>query len=305
MNFLFYLAGESGSVGDRRLAEVGLADLAEDCSADWAEVRSGGPDGGGGLIGFWRTGDAERDFRPGLTDLSAVKWARSAPKTIDGLKIDKGAYWVGYKPDELPTPAQLARRRQMPGSEILLPEGGPQWIIPSAPALDRRLVLDCDTGNWNEAFPERFQRYATRAFSFAAGFYEREDELKALVKAYRGVRLSSAEQEAVNSLATVEGKKVPVEEIPLDQLQISIELPNAIEHAVEALGMNYRLNADLINLMGLFTRASVVDICLSSIDGHEVAQALKKTRRTPRLLFPLDFFSDVAARPRSPATHLV
>jgi hypothetical protein len=89
----------------------------------WHAILDKGPDGGPGCAVWWGVAG----YIPGK-----LKWIPSIER--DGSPA--GAYWIGYDPQAMPAPYELAWKNRFDGYAITLGDGN-EWVIPSAGMLPR------------------------------------------------------------------------------------------------------------------------------------------------------------------------
>ena len=132
------------------------------------------------------------------------------------IKSFSGEYFIGYDPNDLPTEKELARQRQMQGHRVKLTDGG-EWLIPVArkitggSALPQRLILGAN----GEVVEQELIEYA--AYANAA------EKLWNDGQKYAG--LQTGEYELDNTAR--------------------------LRLAYDALGWNYRVGIEEINMLGL------------------------------------------------------
>jgi hypothetical protein len=138
-HFQVYLSGQHQS---DELAQRGLSGLVD--GAFRAECMTG-PDGKRGSLFGWMTtkGKLDNAYRP-----ERQKWTPAVP--MDGMEA--GRYWVGYDPENPPTPDDLQRRYPYRGVRSQLGDGNEWWLAKETeiPATMRL----ADNGEW-KFIPQR------------------------------------------------------------------------------------------------------------------------------------------------------
>lgn len=212
-----YFPGEQAPLADV-LGPRGLADLGRDKGPEVAPIDRG-PDGKRGMLAVWRTGDAARDVP--LSLLPGWDWQPCRPQKKQGLA--KGAYWVGFNPKRPPRPEDVARTPLYPGYWTRLRDGH-QWHIPAAAKLPHCHALGPD-GQYERTIDSRF-----------ADFWERS-------RGYAQVFLTACGQ--LELLRRLHGKDAP------EKTKVDFPLAETFAFAVEALALNYRVNAEIVTRLNL------------------------------------------------------
>ncbi len=130
----------------------------------------------------------------------------------DGEK-PPGRYWLGYWTDDPPAPDDLQRPTLIDGQLVELCDGR-QWAIPVADFLPKRLTFDRETGEETEVVATKHEAFTVEANRLFEHFLSED-----LVK-------------------VVEGEHV-------------VSVPNGLRFAIDALAVNYRVNRDLVDMLGL------------------------------------------------------
>jgi len=167
-------------------------------------------------------------------------------------KAVRGDFWLGFDPEDPPGPEDLARPRQVAGHLVTM-RGGGQWMIPVArsfpigTALPQIIVLDESGKVTTETVPEYVDvsRKAERIWSALS---------QALADCAE--RRAAGEEDA--------------------QALWSISLQERFEIAVEALSVNYRVEADEVSLLKIMEDAHQDQILHALIDWPTVEQWAKK-----------------------------
>ena len=146
MHFQVFLPNAIGQ-NPQLLDAVGLADLAE--GATFMPVKAG-PNGGPGMIVFWR--------RPGAHASGYIPDRQEWIPAVPSGGLPAARYWVGFWSDSLPLPSDLARARLFSGTAVELGDGN-SWVLPVAAMLPRDAILDPETGEVLFEIQERFMAF--------------------------------------------------------------------------------------------------------------------------------------------------
>jgi hypothetical protein len=237
--FLYYLPGRSRSIKLPEVKRLGLGYAFEERMTP-NDVYEG-PDQRKGVI----------LVDPGRTD-RPIGYVRDQQ---EWRKIPKRDAWLGWWRDSPPGPADLVRRRVIPGHSIEI--GGQRWECPIARAADEdngqlhwfpvlpvAMGLD-EEGNWvrNGTLPQ----YA-RLWQIACDYWN------ALTGA-------TPESEA-------DGKS-----------RIVFNFSNAADAALCALATNYRVDRAEVAALGLFDEQTVREILQALVDWPTVEEFAKKKAR--------------------------
>ena len=230
------------------LASVGLEQLlAEgDPQPDASEVLDNGPDGGAGVLFAWRHGDPRTD--PPM-NVDGQTWTPAKPNPERDLAADR--FWIGTDPDRPVTPDDIARPHPMAGTFRPLADGQ-VWRIPQARFLPHPHGLD-DEGRFARRVDPRYEKFWTDSEIHAAKFFEAFD--------------------AADALRELKPDLTP------EQLEVTITIEETWQYCIDALAMNYRLNADLVDHLGLLDDATMQDIVMVTINLPALSdiRAQKKT----------------------------
>jgi hypothetical protein len=150
------------------LRSVGLEALHDDgLSLEKSEVLANGPDGGAGFVIGWGAVGRLTAYRP-----DRQEWHRCAPCG----ELPGGRAWIGWDTSERPTPAILARSKQLPGEGVLLADGH-EWLIPIATQLPRIMGLDPETGRVSSVVAPQYKPFLQDAWNTLASFMEKSGEV--------------------------------------------------------------------------------------------------------------------------------
>lgn len=272
MHYKIYASG-SKTLTDQPLVDAGWDELCRDSGADWERVAPG-PDGEAGTVCSWKKGNPQLDAPGGI------------PERFSWTRVPKTDLWVGHDDSLPPGPVELARKTQLQGTRLTLGDGR-AWEIPTARAVPYSIVPDADSGDLVASVDERFRKFSERAFRHATLLAERQEQLEKLQNVYFGVRLTEDElQELYVQNRTAFAGMETLDE--MDQsLAVTVLFDEAIEQAVDALSINYRLNRWLIGHFRLLRISPVEnhlrDVCLAALEAEEIIEALKKNDEERRI----------------------
>jgi len=226
--FLYYLPNVR-TLNEAGVREAGLA-YALGRGGPTYQAMSPGPNGSAGVL----------FTLPGASGQCA---SSEAAGRATWAQVPNAAVWVGFDPDDPPTPEDLARERQIDGHGVTL-EDGQQWLVPVARALAGHCPLprrvSWDGAQWSPG--EVLERYR---------------DLEGHAQRLWGLVMGAAE-------ATPETEAPP-----------PITFADECDIAAAALALNYRLGPAEISLLGLFSTESEARVALAIIDWPAL-EALKK-----------------------------
>lgn len=266
MQYKIYIPGES-TFQDAHLHERGLGDLCRDGGPDWEQVARG-PDDKAGMVAQWRTGKVGVDAPDGCP--KDWEWVAVPP--------DK-SWWLGVNPAAPPSAADLARKNQLRGVPITLADGR-QWSIPIAMGMPYRIGVDYETGEETGVVDQRYTQYYQRAFRHGSLLAERQEELAALNQVFFCVKLTDDEMRELYTENMMKWAGISTLPEMEQKLAISIVFDESLDHAVDALAINYRLTRFMILHFQLLEVSEdtnhLRDICLGAIDAAAIVETLKK-----------------------------
>lgn len=141
--------------------------------------------------------------------------------------LEARRYWVGFDTAKRPGPAELQRVDLFDGMPVLLADGK-QWIIPVADYLPQRLTRDTDTGaevRVPSPQHEDFVREANRIY----------------------------EHMMSSGFAAVLEK------------DLTAQIPGGLTFAGKSLAKNYRVNADVVDVLGLVNDQEALEIAMVAV----------------------------------------
>ncbi|MDQ3288913.1 MAG: hypothetical protein M3Q42_11785 [Pseudomonadota bacterium] len=213
--YLLYFPGNAGILADP-LAACGLADLARDRGPEVVPIERG-PDGRPGRLATWRGGNAASDVPPLI--LPSQDWQPCRPAS--GLA--EGAYWLGFDRQRPVKPQDLQRDKLHAGYWLKLHDGQ-EWHVPAATHLPHTHGLGPGGGYARQVAPQH-RAFWERSRSYAESIFTALGQLE-LLQALRG-------------------KQAP------QSITIELEVEQLFGLAVEALALNYRVNAEIASRLNL------------------------------------------------------
>lgn len=143
--FLYFLPNHRGPISPATLADFGLSHIVDQGdSTHGCECVANGPGGEKGTTVANLRSFTHEEIRQS----DAIEWVKF-PKPHAAKQA-----WLGwYKDRPMPTPADLARKVQLPGETITLADGH-KWLVPIARLAEGQCVLPCvfdldeETGKW-------------------------------------------------------------------------------------------------------------------------------------------------------------
>jgi hypothetical protein len=218
--FAIYIPGRGGEA-TKRLASVGAAWALDDgVTAAQTDIFQDGPDGGGGALIYFERGAGDRSALSRYAP-AAQTWEPAAPAG----ELAGGRFWLGVWNERKPGPDDLQRKTVCDGLPVQLLDGR-EWLIAVAEYLPKRMRLDRATGAQKlEALPADMPFIDKTNAMFT---YLVSDEFQS----------------------------------PLDALGkvFQVVIPQGLTYAAEALAKNYRVNVDLVDMLGLIGEFEAVKI---------------------------------------------
>lgn len=157
------------------------------------------------------------------------------------------APWVGIWNDNRPAPDDLKRKRFVGGELIELADGS-RWAVPvchsvvRGSTLPKRMVLGDDGRTWELRELPEFLSLCARAEKVWEAF--------------------------VNQKAEEDGRST-----------IELDHQTAAEVAVEALGVNYRVGAVEVSMLGMLDTDTLYDVMMAVVDGFTVLRVGKDAEK--------------------------
>jgi len=280
MIFKLYFPNAQGNT-DEHFHRAGIGQLCRDCGPDWEDVIDGPLGMGYGKVAQWKQQDPTLNAPDGIPE--KFKWHPSPPTELYGEKVAKGAYYIGFDPNVPPGPSCLERTKQYHGSDVQLNDGR-SWTIPAANLLPHTIAIDEDTGERVSEMEPEFARYCGSCAMHAAAFYSRHEQIALLNRFYKK-QLSAEDMKQIQAM--YDDKNFDgIEGVNPEELHFSIPLDDAVDHAHEALSLNYRITPHLAGLLKLLDNSAVITICLAAMDALELAEALKKNEPESPIILP-------------------
>lgn len=162
-------------------------------------------------------------------------------------ELAKGRYWVGYVTARKPTPEELQRRDLIDGEPVVLADNK-VWVIPCCEFAPKRLTRDVNTGEEKRVVAEAHRQWVEWT-------------------------------NALFSLFVSEGFSAIVEK------ERVVHIPNGLGYAALTLSKNYRVNSDVVDLLGLIEEYQAFEIARVAT-GMSLVERIadqKKSAGTPSL----------------------
>lgn len=192
---------------------------------------------GNGMLASWRTGDSSDAPR---IFCESFRWIRGPGDQ---------EYYYGVDPDNMPSPTELARKQQLRGRKVQLGDGR-EWLVPSATYLPARNGINWKTREFERRVESEYEDFSRQASEYAMQFFQKEEQIALLAKTFG---LPDLSKECV--------------QIPLE---------NAWTHSTNALSLNYRVNAELADILNLLDDSSIISVCCATFDLQLIIEAVKK-----------------------------
>lgn len=211
--FLYFVELDGNKFGDADLDRFKLR-YAIESKVRLQLVRSG-PNGKRGFI---------------VADSAAVASCKYLPESQTWVqRFDDPQVWIGYNGTEPPHPLQLARRKQLAGRPVRLPDGK-EMLIPIA----RRFVEHNQRLLWSIALPQALKRDESGKWvpSDVVGQYRRIWDLL--------MQYCDAAEQAIRTADVADGESVYFQFEAIDEL------------AIGAITANYRMGPDEVEICGQY-----------------------------------------------------
>ena len=165
-------------------------------------------------------------------------------------ELAKGRYWLGFTNAQKPTPEMLQRRDLIEGEPVVLSDDK-VWIIPCCEYAPKRHTLDRDSGAEIQVVKDNHREWV-----------EISNELFQVIIA--------------QGYGTVSDESY------------TIEIPDAIRYAALTLAKNYRVNADVVDLLELVDDHTISELVLAATGITHLAKLIRQKKSTesfcPQLL---------------------
>ena len=230
----------------RRIASP---DALRDLGADWALDSSVTPmfadviqDGPDGGGGTFVHFDGRGRFAPNHLATINLDAQDWLPAAPEG-ELAAGRYWLGVWRKQKPGPEDLQRATVNDGPPLALRDGR-HWVIPIADYLPKLMTINRQTGDEElRPLPEHLS------------FVEKTNEL------FRLLMSDDFHRELEETFRVV--------------------IPRGLSYAAEALSVNYRVNRDLVDMLGLIGEFEAVQIAGIATGVDLVATANAAQKKTP------------------------
>lgn len=228
------------------LASVGLSHTLADVKAgEWScfDMTAKGPDGQVGMILAAQTVGGEVPRLLGYYP-DRQQWRKCGERL-----------WLGFDPEDLPTPDELKRRQQVAGYDLELGDGQ-TWTVPVVRRIGGGTNLPASLG-WNEK--------GEWASEILPAYRSLWDEFGLVASGF--FRPASAQECRYYGAARDEfGNR-------------EWSLPEVIDLAARLLAVNYRVDRYLTSALGLFQSTNWESVLFSAIDGPAVRDVLAEMQK--------------------------
>lgn len=239
MNPLIYIAGQPVR-NDETLRALGLGPLLDPAvSPLWSDVYQHTPDGGRGVLVQFDCPLRPQSSSPRGLHPERQQW-REASKQVD---LPRGRYWLGWQPEQRPTPADLRRsaQRTVSGETLTLLDGH-LWEVAVSSFVPMRRGIDIATGLEVRLPQTPFVPFVERCREWEALFVETGQTAESLAGSV-------------------------------------LRLNGAYQFAAEALAMNYRVVPDLVDALELIGDEEIFQIVLAAV-GITTMAAIELQKKT-------------------------
>lgn len=262
MHYAIYFPG-AREPSDKLFRKAGIGNLLRGDTApvEFAEVVRNGPDGTFGMLATWReTEKVKHGAAPPLSLSPDWEWKPVCANA--DLELPEKRYWFGIHREHKPTPDDLAvfRGQCFPGGEILL-DDGQRWVIPSVTKLPSQIGLNSE-GRVEKRVAEQHKWYVGKAWEIAKPVFETIDD-----------------QEWLDALSD--------SEIAASEQTVTVELTDIWEFAVHALALNYRVNQEVVDFLGLLSGTTLLAIVMAAIDFPDISRVRNQKKRAALFEIPV------------------
>lgn len=237
---LYFVSGRTGIVNPTVAKELGLGYAFSGCGISSAHADDG-PGSKPGMV-FGASG-ADVRYKP-----KRQVW-QPYPGKEEEEKEDEEKLFLGMWKDSPPGPEYFERKQQFDGHMVKLTDGN-EWLVPVARAVDGTTPL-----------PRPLKR--------GAGGWVPGEQPLAQYRDIFGHACRVWDQLASNNGQPKEKKE-----------EIVISLDEEVDIAAMALGINYRVSAAEISLLGLFDTRNCAEVVLALIDFPAIRELLKKKQES-------------------------
>lgn len=227
MHYALFVPGVTGS-SPEHLRKVGLSTLADVGGFAWCDGVHDGKRGG-----------LARNLTPGSL--------REAPNECSMIphweSFDDGKWYLGWDPENPPTPADLKLPKQSPGDWVRL-EDDNEWLIPYATELPKAHVLGED-GLWVPEVSARYRQFHDKAVSLMEDVFRQMD-----------------------ARDLFEGKLAD------EQLGTSVQLSldSGADYCDMAMTVNYRICAEVTEYLDLWSDEACAAVVMASLNLSDIIE---------------------------------
>jgi hypothetical protein len=161
-------------------------------------------------------------------------------------ELAKGRYWLGYVKDAKPSAGELQRPKLIDGEAVQLSDGN-QWAIPIAEYAPKRLTRDPETGDEIEVAKDQFKRWV--------------------------------------DWTNVIYRLIVNEQCPVQIADgYTVNVPNGLAYAALTLSQNYRVNYDVVDVLGLVDKREAAEIAMVATGIRLIATLSAQKKNTEPLV---------------------
>lgn len=233
MHYAIFFPQRTGA-DPKHFESVGLAGLEDGAQFIDITKESIPAIGMPGMLAFW--GDL-----PPAEVLREMTWESAAENTATDMPA--GRFWIGWDPDELPEPTELARPKQWGGHWQTLNDGQ-DWLIPSYMRLEHVYRMG-DNGQPVRRPAPQWEAFTRRSEEIQKGLFD-----------------------VVMLANLLDGRPLTPDDPDTEVKTCTIE--NGLTHAAEALAINYRLNLEIALALNLFSDTVLPKVLAKTIDLPEI-----------------------------------
>jgi len=249
-HYLIFVPGAAG-VSTECLKHVGLAELLRDDEPGPDAIECDrGPGGKSGLLMTWRTGDPAVDPRLMMHDRLEWKPAvRIDHPELGELKAKR--YWIGIDLDNPIKPSDLARKNQVRGLNITLGDGM-TYAVPTISRFPNSYQL-ADGGEIKRVVKEQYAEFYRLGMSVAADVLDEFEKVETI------------------------RDRVP----DIDDYSIEVTAVDGLRLIAAAIALNYRLNWELVYLLGLLDESTAAMALMAFCELQEIRETIDAKKKLP------------------------
>ena len=172
--------------------------------------------------------------------------------------VEGASYWIGFDRERPPRPEDLERKAPIAGYGVTLLDNR-TWCVPSVSCLGQ--VARLKGGRWITEVKPELAAFAERCGQYAGPIFAAADQLDLLQRLAPG--------------------KAPAE------IKTDFTFDETVAFAVEALALNYRLNAAVADRLAIFDEENLGLIVKAAIDLPKIIEVGTQKKSGARLSIPV------------------